>query len=581
MEEYRTHLSSQIDEKQIGKVVRLAGFVSSIRDHGGIKFVDLRDEEGFTQLVFHDESKLEGITKESVISIQGKVEKRSADTINNKIISGRVEIVVDNINLLSKSNNVLPFEIMDSEKVSEDLRLKYRYLDMRNPNCARRMKLREDVIWDIRCFMRENNFHDVHTPILSADSPEGARCFLVPSRLHHGEFYVLPQSPQQFKQLLMIGGLGKYYQIAPCFRDEDSRAFRSAGEFYQLDMEMSYANQQDVQQITEKLIKQIFTKYGALKLDASKPFIHIPYKEAMLKYGSDKPDLRNPIEIKELTDVFANTTFVAFAGCTVRGFALNTNGQSKSFYENLTQYMINEGAGGLAWLRVLEDGSLKGPITKFTTEKELADLKARVNAKVGDDIFIIADKKQTKCEKLIGLLRLEIGRKCNLVKEGGYAFCWIDDFPFYEFNEDTQSIDFGHNPFTLPQGGLKALEEQKPLDVLAHQYDLVCNGVELASGAVLNTDVATMVKAFEIAGYSEDTIKEKFTAMYHAFTYGAPPHAGIAPGLETMLMLLDNVTNIRDVIPFPMNAKAQDLLMGAPSKVSEKQLREAHIKVRD
>ncbi len=581
MEEYRTHVSSQIDEKLIGKTAKLSGFVSSIRDHGGIKFVDLRDEEGFTQLVFHDETKLEGITKESVISVEGKIEKRSEDTVNTKIISGKVELVVDKITLLSKSNNVLPFEIMDSEKVSEDLRLKYRYLDMRNPNCMARLKLREDVIWDIRCFMRENNFHDVHTPILSADSPEGARCFLVPSRLHHGEFYVLPQSPQQFKQLLMIGGLGKYYQIAPCFRDEDSRAFRSAGEFYQLDMEMSYANQQDVQEITEKLIKQLFKKFGTLKLDDKKPFIHIPYREAMLKYGSDKPDLRNPIEIKELTDIFANTTFVAFAGCTVRGFALNTNGQSKSFYENLTQYMISEGAGGLAWLRVLEDGTLKGPITKFTTAEELDALKARVNAKVGDDIFIIADKKQTKCEKLIGLLRLEIGKKCNLVEDGVYRFCWIDDFPFYEFNEDTQSIDFGHNPFTLPQGGLKALNEQKPLDILAHQYDLVCNGVELASGAVRNTDVATMVKAFEIAGYSEDTIKEKFTAMYHAFTYGAPPHAGIAPGLETMLMLLQNVTNIRDVIPFPMNAKAQDLLMGAPSKVSEKQLREAHIKVRD
>ena len=580
MKEYRTETSSQITEEKIGKQVKLAGFVSSVRDHGGIMFVDLRDEEGFVQLVFHDESMLEGLTRESVICVTGKVDKRSEDNFNDKLISGKVEVVVDTLQIISRCKNVLPFEIMESEKVSEDLRLKYRYLDMRNPKVMDRMKLREDVIWDIRNFMHDNNFHDCHTPILSADSPEGARCFLVPSRLHHGEFYVLPQSPQQFKQLLMLGGLGRYYQIAPCFRDEDSRAFRSAGEFYQVDMEMSYANQQDVQEITEKMIKQIFAKYGVYKLDITKDFVHIPYKEAMLKYGSDKPDLRNPIEIKELTDIFANTTFGAFKGNTVRGFALNCNNQSNSFYKNLTDYIMQEGAGGLAWLRVLEDGSLKGPITKFTTEEELNALKERTNAKVGDDIFIIADKK-LKCEKLIGLLRLEIGKKCNLVEQGVYKFCWIDDFPFYEFNEDTQSIDFGHNPFTLPQGGLQALNEKDPLDILAHQYDLVCNGVELASGAVRNTDVATMVKAFELVGYSEDVIKEKFTAMYHAFTYGAPPHAGIAPGLETMLMLLCGTQNIREVIPFPMNAKAQDLLMGAPSKVSEKQLREAHIKVRD
>ena len=579
MKEYRTHISSEINEKMLDKEVRLAGFVSSIRDHGGIMFVDLRDLYGIVQLVFHDQSMIQDLTRESVISVVGKVEMRDEANFNDKLISGKVEVLVSSIDILSKSNNVLPFEVMDSEKVSEDLRLKYRYLDMRNPEVAKKMLLREDVIWEIRNFMRENNFHDIHTPILSADSPEGARCFLVPSRLHHGKFYALPQSPQQFKQLLMIGGMEKYYQIAPCFRDEDSRAFRSAGEFYQVDIEMSYANQEDVQNITEKLIKQIFKKFGVLKLDDG-DFIHIKYNDAMLKYGSDKPDLRNPIEIKELTDIFKNTTFSAFQNNLVRGFALNCNNQSNSFYKNLTDYIMQEGAGGLAWLRVLEDGTLKGPITKFISLEEQEALKQRTNAKVGDDIFVIADKKG-KCEKLIGLLRLEIGRKLNLVDTSKYYFCWIVDFPFYEYNEENDCIDFGHNPFSLPQGGLKALNEQKPLDILAYQYDLVCNGVELASGAVRNTDVDTMVKAFELAGYDRNEVQKRFGALYHAFTYGAPPHAGIAPGFETMLMLLCNTINIREVIPFPLNAKAQDLLMGAPSDVSEKQLREIHIKVRD
>ena len=579
MKEYRTHISSEINEKMLDKEVRLAGFVSSIRDHGGIMFVDLRDLYGIVQLVFHDQSMIQDLTRESVISVVGKVEMRDEANFNDKLISGKVEVLVSSIDILSKSNNVLPFEVMDSEKVSEDLRLKYRYLDMRNPEVTKKMLLREDVIWEIRNFMRENNFHDIHTPILSADSPEGARCFLVPSRLHHGKFYALPQSPQQFKQLLMIGGMEKYYQIAPCFRDEDSRAFRSAGEFYQVDIEMSYANQEDVQNITEKLIKQLFKKFGVLKLDDG-DFIHIKYNDAMLKYGSDKPDLRNPIEIKELTDIFKNTTFSAFQNNLVRGFALNCNNQSNSFYKNLTDYIMQEGAGGLAWLRVLEDGTLKGPITKFISLEEQEALKQRTNAKVGDDIFVIADKKG-KCEKLIGLLRLEIGRKLNLVDTSKYYFCWIVDFPFYEYNEENDCIDFGHNPFSLPQGGLKALNEQKPLDILAYQYDLVCNGVELASGAVRNTDVDTMVKAFELAGYDRNEVQKRFGALYHAFTYGAPPHAGIAPGFETMLMLLCNTINIREVIPFPLNAKAQDLLMGAPSDVSEKQLREIHIKVRD
>ncbi len=580
MKEYRTHLSSDINESCLQKEVLLAGFVASIRDHGGITFIDLRDSSNTVQLVINDPSLIEGLTRESVISVKGIVRERDKENYNDKISSGKVEVVVSSINVLSRSKNILPFEIDESEKVSEDLRLKYRYLDMRNQNVAEKMKLREDVIWEIRCFMKEHGFRDIHTPILTADSPEGARCFLVPSRLHHGEFYVLPQSPQQFKQLLMIGGVDKYYQIAPCFRDEDSRAFRSAGEFYQLDMEMSYANQQDVQEITEKLIKQIFKKFGCLEFDATQNFIHIPYKEAMIKYGSDKPDLRNPIEIKELTQVFKDTTFSAFAGNTVRGFAINCGDRPNSFYKQLTEFMLQEGAGGLAWLEVQEDKTLKGPLVKFITEKEQSDLIEATGAKVGDDIFLIADKKD-KCEKLIGTFRLEIGKKLGIVDTSKYYFCWIDDFPYYEYNEDTDSIDFGHNPFTAPQGKLEALNTLQPLDILAEQYDLVCNGVELASGAVRNTEVETMVKAFEIAGYTKEDVERRFGALYNAFTYGAPPHAGIAPGLETMLMLLCGTLNIREVIPFPMNAKAQDLLMGAPSQVSEKQLREAHIKVRD
>lgn len=389
--QYRTHVSSDVNESLLGKEITLAGFVSSVRDHGGIMFVDLQDSEGFVQLVFHDQTMLADVTKQSVIKVKGRVNLRDIENINDKIVSGKVEVFVTHLEMISKSNNILPFEIMDSEKVSEDLRLKYRYLDMRNPDVMAKMKLREDVIWDIRTFFREHNFHDFHTPILSADSPEGARCFLVPSRLHHGDFYVLPQSPQQFKQLLMIGNLGNYGQIAPCFRDEDSRAFRSAGEFYQVDMEMSYASQQDVQEITEDMVQGIFKKYGSLVLPEGK-FVHIKYNDAMIKYGSDKPDLRNPIEIKELSGVFEKSTFGAFKGNIVRGFAINCGEQSNKFYKNLTDTMLKAGAGGLAWLRVLEDGLLDGPLVKYMSQDELDNLKTVTNAKIGDDIFII-DRK--------------------------------------------------------------------------------------------------------------------------------------------------------------------------------------------
>lgn len=581
MKEYRTHIATEVTEELIGQEIRLAGFVSSIRDHGGIMFVDLRDIYGIVQLVFHDENMLKDVTKESVISVVGTIRKRDEENFNDSQSSGTVEMVVKELTILSKSKNILPFEVMESEKVSEDLRLKYRYLDTRNPKVMEKMLLRENVIWEIRNFMRERGFHDIQTPILTADSPEGARCFLVPSRLHHGEFYVLPQSPQQFKQLSMIGGFDKYYQIAPCFRDEDSRAFRSAGEFYQIDLEMSYANQNDVQEVAEELIKKLFDKFGVLKYDSSEKFPHIAYKDAMIMYGSDKPDLRNPIIIKDLTPVLKDANFIAFKnGNIIRGFAINCGEQSNKFYKNLNEFMIKEGAGGLAWLRVDEDGSLNGPLNKYLTNEEMENLKTATNAKIGDDIFLIADKKG-KCEKLIGTFRLELGKKLGLCDNSVYKFCWIDDFPYYEYNEDNDCIDFGHNPFTAPKGGINALDNANPLEILANQFDLVCNGVELASGAVRNTDVDTMVKCFKIAGYPAEEVERRFGALYHAFTYGAPPHAGIAPGLETVLMLLCNTINIREIIPYPMNAKAQDLLMGAPSVVSEKQLREAHIKVRD
>lgn len=576
---YRTITSAELDESYIGKTVTMAGWVRVVRDHGGIVFIEIRDKYGFVQLTTEDDSYLTSLSRESVISVTGEVKLRDEANFNPKLKTGKIEIKIEKLEVLSRAKNNLPFEVEESTKTNEDLRLKYRYLDLRNPEMQKKIKFRSDVIFEMRSIMRSMGFDEIQTPILTASSPEGARDYLVPSRVHKGKFYALPQAPQQFKQLLMCAGMDKYFQIAPCFRDEDARADRSPGEFYQLDMEMSFATQEDVFEVCEKLLYEIFSKYGKYKME-DKHFVRIPYKEAMIKYGTDKPDLRNSIEMVDLRPVFKNTTFGAFKDKTIEGFAVSCGDQPRSFYEKLQSKLIEMGAGGLAWVRVLEDGSLKGPIVKFITEQECKDLIAATNAKIGDDIFVIADADSKLCYKLAATLRTDVGERLGLIDKQKYKFCWIVDFPMYELDEETGKVEFSHNPFSMPQGGLKSLLEKDPLDILAYQYDVVVNGVELSSGAVRNAEVETMLKAFEIAGYSAEDVEKKFGALYTAFQYGAPPHAGVAPGVDRIIMLLLDEPNIREVIAFPMNSKAQDLMMNAPSEVSEKQLREIHIKLR-
>ena len=575
---YRTMMIGEVDEKLIGQEIELAGWVKSVRDHGGIVFIDLRDKSGVVQLKTHDDSLLTSLSRESVISVKGKIVLRDEDTINLALKSGKVELEIEELKVLSKSKNMLPFDVEDSMKTSEEIRLKYRYLDLRNEKMQEMLKLRADVAFETRALLREMGFTEVNTPILTVPSPEGARDYLVPSRVHKGKFYALPQAPQQFKQLLMCGGVDKYFQIAPCFRDEDPRADRLAGDFYQIDMEMSFATQEDVHNVVEKLINKLFSLHSKFPFNKG-PFKKIPYKEAMIKYGTDKPDLRNSIEMVGLEDVFKDTTFNAFKNRTVEGFSVNASEQPRSFFDKLQDLMLNEGAEGLAWVRVQQDGTLKGPIVKFITEKECQDLIKKTGANIGDDIFVIADANPKKCYKLAGMLRTEVGEKLSLIDKTRTEFCWIVDFPMFELSDEGK-IEFCHNPFNMPKGGMETLLSTDPLQVVAYQYDLVANGYEVASGAVRNTDKDVMLKLFEIVGYGEEEIKNRFGALYTAFQYGAPPHAGVAPGFERLLMLMLGITNIRDVVPFPMNSKAQDLLMGGPIEADEKQLRELHIKLR-
>ena len=575
---YRTMMLGDVDESLIGQQVELAGWVKTVRDHGGIVFIDIRDKSGVVQLTTNDDSLLTSLSRESVISIKGKVVLRDQSTINLSLKSGKVEIKLEEVKILSKSKNMLPFDVEDSLKTSEDIRLKYRYLDLRNDKMQSMLQLRSDVAFETRSLLRGLGFTEVNTPILTVPSPEGARDYLVPSRVHKGKFYALPQAPQQFKQLLMCGGVDKYFQIAPCFRDEDPRADRLVGDFYQIDMEMSFATQEDVHAVVEKLVNELFTKHSKFPFNKG-PFIKIPYQEAMVKYGTDKPDLRNSIEMVGLEDVFANTTFGAFKNKVIEGFSVTANTQPRSFFDKLQDLMLSEGAEGLAWVRVQEDGTLKGPIVKFITEQECKELIEKTGAKIGDDIFVIADASAKKCYKLAGLLRTEVGEKLGLIDKSRIEFCWIVDFPMFELSDEGK-VEFCHNPFNMPKGGLETLNSTDPLKVVAYQYDLVANGYEVASGAVRNTDKDVMLKLFEIVGYGEEEIKNRFGALYTAFQYGAPPHAGVAPGFERFLMLMLGITNIRDVVPFPMNSKAQDVLMGGPIEANEKQLRELHIKLR-
>ena len=580
MNEYRTHNCNEINLSDVGKEVRIAGFVETIRDLGGLVFLDIRDMYGVTQVVTSGEDSAlvdfaSHIPIESTVTVFGKVRKRDAETYNPKIATGEVEIVIDEIKILGKRTKNLPFEVNSNQEVREDLRLEYRFLDLRGDKLKNNLLLRAKVLQFLRAQMIERGFLEVQTPILTSSSPEGARDYLVPSRLHSGRFYALPQAPQQFKQLLMVSGIDKYFQIAPCFRDEDARADRAPGEFYQLDMEMSFATQEDVFKAIEPVIYNTFKKFSDKEI-SSAPFKRITYKEAMIKYGTDKPDLRNPLYIVDVTDFFQKCTFKPFHGITVRAIKVSGH-MSKGFHEKMLEYAKSIGMGGLGYLEVQEDLSFKGPIDKFIPEEMKKELLSLADLKINDTIFFIADV-ESRANTLAGQIRTELGNRLNLIDESVYKFCWIVDFPMYEL-DDSGKLTFCHNPFSMPQGGLQALNCKKPLDILAYQYDIVCNGYEMASGAVRNHDVEIMKKVFDVVGYGEDVIKEKFSALYNAFQYGAPPHAGVAPGIDRILMLLCGTDSIRDVIAFPMNSKAEDLLMGAPGTVSKEQLEDVHIKI--
>ena len=579
---YRTYNCSELREKNVGEEIKLAGWVDTIRDLGGVLFIDLRDQYGVTQVVVSgDEEKVDFASKiptESTVTVSGTVRLRDEETVNTALETGTVELFAKEIKILGKRTKMLPFEIENNRNVREDLRLEYRFLDLRARKNLENLKLRAELIQFLRLKMIEQGFLEDQTPNLTSSTPEGARDYLVPSRVHPGKFYALPQAPQQFKQLLMVSGIDKYFQIAPCFRDEDARSDRSPGEFYQLDMEMAFSTQEDVFEVMEKVIYDTFTKFSNKKI-TKYPFPRIPYKEAMLKYGTDKPDLRNPLEIKDVTNIFEKLDIKVFNGKIVRTITLPKGAEAtRTFYDGMVDFAIEEcKAKGLAWLKVNDDRSLQGPIAKLIPDDAREQLLAQTDTHEGDSIFFIAEHKGI-VEKLAGEIRKEIGIRQNLIDESSFEFCWIIDFPMYEIGEDGK-IEFSHNPFSMPQGGLDALENKNPLDILAYQYDIVCNGIELSSGAVRNHDIDIMIKAFKIAGYTKEDIENKFSALFKAFQYGAPPHAGIAPGIDRMLMLLANEENIREVIAFPMNSKAQDLLMGAPGKVTDKQLREVHIKL--
>ena len=576
---YRDVTMDNISEKNVGETVRIAGWIENIRDHGGVSFIDLRDMYGVMQVVMRDTSLLEGLNKEDCISVEGPIEHRDEETYNPKIPTGTIELEAKSVDILGKVYKQLPFEIMTSKETREDVRLKYRYLDLRNAKVKDNMIFRSKVISYLREKMVEMGFLEIQTPILCASSPEGARDYIVPSRKFKGKFYALPQAPQQYKQLLMVSGFDKYFQIAPCFRDEDARADRSPGEFYQLDFEMSFATQEDVFRVGEKVLADTFNKFAPEGYEVTQaPFPIISYKQAMLEFGSDKPDLRNPLRIIDLTDFFQRCTFKPFHGKTVRAIKVHAD-MSKGFHEKLLKFAQSIGMGGLGYLEVLEDKSYKGPIDKFIPDdmkQEIADI---ANLEVGDTIFFIADTEE-HAALYAGQIRNELGARLDLLEKNAYRFCFINDFPMFEYDKEAKKIIFTHNPFSMPQGGLEALNTKDPRDILAYQYDIVCNGVELSSGAVRNHNLDIMVKAFEIAGYTEEDLKEKFGALYNAFQFGAPPHAGMAPGVDRMIMLLRNEENIREVIPFPMNGNAQDVMCGAPNEVSEMQLREVHIKVR-
>ena len=576
---YRNRYCGLISDNDINQTVRVAGWIENIRDHGGVIFVDLRDEKGIVQLVSNDDNMFNDLTRESTITVLGTVRKRNEEDYNNRIETGKLEIVVTELEVLGKSKNALPFEVVTSHEVSEEVRLKYRYLDLRNPKIHDNIVLRSKVLNFLRTKMDSLSFTEVQTPIISASSPEGARDFLVPSRKFKGKFYALPQAPQIYKQLLMVSGFDKYYQIAPCFRDEDCRADRTL-EFYQLDMEMSFATEEDVYNVGEEIFYDTFTKFSDREV-SPRPFRRIPYREAMLKYGTDKPDLRNPLEIIDLSEEFVNSEFKPFRGVTVRGIKVDDiASKSNSWFNELVDYAKTIDMPGIGYITVSEDMSFKGPIDKFLTDEERSNLISKADLKVGSVLFFIADKKENIAAKNAGLIRIELGRKLDLIDKNKYEFCIVNDFPMFEYNEEEGKFDFGHNPFSMPQGGMDSLENKKTEDILAYQFDFVCNGNEMASGAVRNHDINIMKKAFEIAGYGEEEVKTRFKSLYTAFQYGAPPHAGMAPGIDRIIMLLKDEPNLRQVQAFPMNVSGMDNMMDSPREATELQLRELHLKIR-
>ncbi len=578
--QYRTHTTEMIGEDCLGKTVRVAGWVENIRDHGGIKFIDLRDHYGIVQITTqHHEQLLEGIHREYAVSVEGKVINRDPSTYNDRIATGKVEIEAESLTVLGAVSENLPFEVDSSKKSNEDIRLKYRFLDLRNRKMHDNIVFRSEVMSYMRELMKKEGFLELQTPILSTSSPEGARDYLIPSRKHHGKFYALPQAPQIFKQLYMVSGFDRYFQLAPCFRDEDARADRTPGEFYQLDFEMAFATQEDVFATAETVIPAILSRF-ADKPYSPAPFKRITFEEAMLKYGTDKPDLRNPLEIIDISDLFVETEFKPFRKKTVR--AINVPGmasKSKTFFEKMEAFAMSIGMKGLGYVKVDENFNYLGPIDKFLSDSDRKELKERAKLNVGDVLYFIADDKKN-APKFAGQIRTEVAERMELIDKSRFEICWIVDFPMYEEDEETGKPAFTHNPFSMPQGELEALNTKNPEDVLAYQYDLVCNGVELVSGAVRNHKIDVMVKSFEIAGYTEEDVRVQFGSLYNAFKFGAPPHAGMALGIDRFIMMLLEEDSIREVIAFPLNSNAQDLLLGAPTEVTEQQLREVHIKVR-
>ncbi len=576
---YRTIYCGEVTTANIGEEIRVAGWLEQKRNLGSLVFMTLRDETGVIQLISEDIESFKDITRESTMTVTGTVRHRAEGMTNPNMKTGEVEVLVSSFEVLGEALNVLPFEINRSTDAFEDTRLKYRYLDLRNPKVHDRILFRTEVLDYMRKIMKEMKFTEIQTPIITASSPEGARDFIVPSRKYKGKFYALPQAPQIFKQLLMCSGFNRYFQIAPCFRDEDPRSDRLYGEFYQLDLEMSFATDEDVYEVGEKIFHDIFTHFSDKEV-SPRPFRRIPYREAMLKYGSDKPDLRNPLIIEDITDILSKSTFEPFKTSHIRGITVTNIDKSNSWYKSMEEYMKSVGAVGLSYIKVNEDMTFKSSIDKFLDDSLRKELIDKCHLVPGSALFVLADSKN-KINKLAGLLRIKLGSELDLIDKNKYEFCIVNDFPMYEYNEEDNKYDFGHNPFSIPQGGLQALKEDNLENVLAYQYDFVCNGYEMASGAVRNHDIKIMKRAFELAGYTEEDVETKFRSLYTAFQYGAPPHAGMAPGIDRILMLLKDEENIREMVAFPLGANGADAMMGCPGEVFEKQLRETHIKVRD